>query len=439
MSKKIIGVTVGTTLPKPNFKQTDPTKGDYIRNKPDFDGLKTKVNDIQALVGDTAVSEQITSAVAQKSQVQMITQDASEILSTLKIHKLTQAEYDQKLADGTLDENALYLTPDEEIDLSSYVTAEELDTKADVNHIHEDLNTLVSNLNTLVGDTEVSVQISEAIKNKSDVGHTHTAAEVGALSADDALGLLTGLATEEYVDDAIITKVDKVAGKGLSTNDYTTEDKNKLSTIEEGATKTVIDSELSNTSTNPVQNKVVEAAISNLSALVGDEKISEQISTAISSKSDVGHTHTASEVGADASGSAASALTSAKSYTDTKIADLINSAPTTLDTLGEIATAMQENGDVVEALNSAIGTKANASDLASHIGDKSNPHGVTLPQLGITASVEELNYIDGVTSNVQTQLDALSGLIGETEVSKQIESAVAQKSQVQIITWGDDD
>lgn len=31
---KIIGVTVGTQLPKPNFKQTDPTKGDYIRNKP---------------------------------------------------------------------------------------------------------------------------------------------------------------------------------------------------------------------------------------------------------------------------------------------------------------------------------------------------------------------------------------------------------------------
>ena len=31
---KIIGVTVGTQLPKPNFKQDDPTKGDYIKNKP---------------------------------------------------------------------------------------------------------------------------------------------------------------------------------------------------------------------------------------------------------------------------------------------------------------------------------------------------------------------------------------------------------------------
>ena len=63
MSKKIIGVTVGTTLPKPNFNQTDPTKGDYIRNKPDFDGLKDRVDTVSGLVGDTAVSEQINKAI----------------------------------------------------------------------------------------------------------------------------------------------------------------------------------------------------------------------------------------------------------------------------------------------------------------------------------------------------------------------------------------
>ena len=78
MSKKIIGVTVGTTLPKPNFKQTDPTKGDYIKNKPDFEGLKSKVDEINDLVGDTQVSQQIEDAVAQKSQVQLITWEADD-------------------------------------------------------------------------------------------------------------------------------------------------------------------------------------------------------------------------------------------------------------------------------------------------------------------------------------------------------------------------
>jgi hypothetical protein len=78
MSRKIIGITVGTQLPKPNFKQTDPTKGDYIKNKPDFDGLKLKVDEINDLVGDTQVSQQIEDAVAQKSQVQFITWEADD-------------------------------------------------------------------------------------------------------------------------------------------------------------------------------------------------------------------------------------------------------------------------------------------------------------------------------------------------------------------------
>ena len=53
------------------------------------------------------------------------------------------------------------------------------------------------------------------------------------------------------------TKVDKVQGKGLSTNDFTDALKDKLDGIESGATKTIIDSALSTSSTNPVENKVV--------------------------------------------------------------------------------------------------------------------------------------------------------------------------------------
>ena len=52
-------------------------------------------------------------------------------------------------------------------------------------------------------------------------------------------------------------KVDKVSGKGLSTNDYTTAEKNKLAGIAAGANKTVVDSGISTTSTNPVQNNAV--------------------------------------------------------------------------------------------------------------------------------------------------------------------------------------
>lgn len=77
------------------------------------------------------------------------------------------------------------------------------------------------------------------------------------------------------------------------------------------------------------------------------------------------------------------ALISAKGYTDTKIADLINGAPATLDTLGEIAQAMSDNKGVVDALDEAIGTKATASDLTAHTGNTANPHGVTKAQVGL--------------------------------------------------------
>lgn len=52
-------------------------------------------------------------------------------LSTLKIHKLTKEQYDRELAAGRIDEHAIYLTPDEGIDLSILATKEELAKKAD--------------------------------------------------------------------------------------------------------------------------------------------------------------------------------------------------------------------------------------------------------------------------------------------------------------------
>ena len=68
-------------------------------------------------------------------------------------------------------------------------------------------------------------------------------------------------------------KVDKVAGKGLSTNDFTTELKDKLDGVEAGANKTIIDAELSSTSENPVRNKAVKAALANKAGAEQLEKV----------------------------------------------------------------------------------------------------------------------------------------------------------------------
>lgn len=46
-----------------------------------------------------------------------------------------------------------------------------------------------------------------------------------------------------------------------------------------------------------------------------------------------------------------------KDYVDDEVAALVNSAPETLDTLGELATAFEENAEVVDALNASISNK----------------------------------------------------------------------------------
>ena len=38
MKRKIIGVTVGSQLPKPNLLQDDPLKGDYVKGRDAFPG-----------------------------------------------------------------------------------------------------------------------------------------------------------------------------------------------------------------------------------------------------------------------------------------------------------------------------------------------------------------------------------------------------------------
>ena len=95
----------------------------------------------------------------------------TENLSTLKIHKLTQEQYDAALTAGKIDDNSIYLTPDEdEIDLSLYATIEQLNTKADSEHPHtiNDVDGLQDTLTTL-NDTKADLEHPHAIDDISDL------------------------------------------------------------------------------------------------------------------------------------------------------------------------------------------------------------------------------------------------------------------------------
>lgn len=153
---------------------------------PNNQRIKLNANQAESLIGyniatilnssniEIPTSKAVLDALNEKSQVQVITSDTSEVLSTLKIHKLTQEQYDQALDNGTLEDNAIYLTPDEEIDLSGYATIDQLNEKANTEHSHDDIYYTEAEINAL-------------LLNKSDASHNHDDKYDKKGSANEAL------------------------------------------------------------------------------------------------------------------------------------------------------------------------------------------------------------------------------------------------------------
>ena len=98
---------------------------------------------------------------------------------------------------------------------------------------------------------------------KTDLSNYYNKQEVDAAIAN-AGGHAADAYTKAEVDGFLNNKVSKEASKGLSTNDYTTAEKDKLAGVEAQANKTVVDAELSNFSINPVQNKVIKAELDSI-------------------------------------------------------------------------------------------------------------------------------------------------------------------------------
>lgn len=77
------------------------------------------------------------------------------------------------------------------------------------------------------------------------------------------------------LSDTVDNKVDKITGKGLSEADFTSAEKTKLANIENGANKTIVDSSLSSTSSNPVQNQTINTALNGKANLNHSHVISD--------------------------------------------------------------------------------------------------------------------------------------------------------------------
>lgn len=144
-----------------------------------------------------------------------------------------------------------------------------LNTSASVEGNIYDEYIWVNNKFEKIGSTETTVDLSgyvtqtemnTQLANKANINHSHTSDSIDLDQDSD-----DGMWVSEYG-----------INRQSSVNGYVYDHEKKLDNIDDGANKTVVDSSLSSSSTNPVQNKVVN--------------------NALNGKSDIGHEHTSDDI-----------------------------------------------------------------------------------------------------------------------------------------------
>lgn len=184
------------------------------------------------------------------------------------------------------------------------------------------------------------------------------------------------------------------SGKGLSSNDYTTGEKEKLAGIEEGANKTIVDSALSSTSTNPVQNNTINAKFDEIESGKADK------ATTLSGYG-ITDAYTQTQVNDKLSVKADKSSTLAGyGITDAKISSgTITLGSNSITPVTDISGKQDTITGAATTITSSNLTTNRA--LISNGSGKVAVSDVTSTQLG---------YLNSVTSNVQSQLNAKAPL-----------------------------
>ena len=150
---------------------------------------------------------------------------------------------------------------------TKFFTKDESDARfAPISHEHGDLYYTEDEVDTLLAGKaglDTATTSSNGLMSSADkVKLNGIETEANKTIVDSSLsGSSENPVQNKVVKTALDNKVDVEAGKGLSTNDYTTAEKSKLAGIEEEANKTIVDASLNTSSENPVQNKVVKNAL----------------------------------------------------------------------------------------------------------------------------------------------------------------------------------
>lgn len=243
------------------------------------------------------------------------------------IHFKTLANFNIQLANGNISDKSIAFIKDVQmiwthdqfydcstIDISQYSTTEEL----------------------------MSILANYALK-------TDIPTKVSQLTNDE------GYLTEHQDISSLATKTELTSG--LATKQDTIND---LATIRANATlgASALQSVPSEYVTEIEMSSALSGKQDTISDLADIRSGAAKGATALQSHQDISHLASKTEV--------SNAQTAAQQYADAAVAALINGAPEALNTLDELAEALQDNADIVDVLTESIGTKLSKDEASAN-------------------------------------------------------------------------
>ncbi|MEY4553331.1 MAG: Armadillidium vulgare iridescent virus [Bacteroidota bacterium] len=257
------------------------------------------------------------------------------------------------------------------------------------------------------------------------------------LSGVTLTSTVNGIPKSVDLSSAFAIKVDKEAGKGLSTNDYTNADKTKLDGIEAGAEKNVNADWNATSGDAQILNKPVIPSIVGLASETFVTNAITSSATPDATTTATGKVQLAGDLGGTGS-TAAAPVISNNAITTAKI----NNAAVTND---KLAASSVKNNNIAEAISVANGgSGANMTSTAGYVKQATTGASFTtvdkIPVIDVDGAVRKVNgVVPDANGNVATMLGRVfTGATVNPNLAASIIAAtpVKQQSDIYIIADG---
>ena len=234
------------------------------------------------------------------------------------------------------------------------------------------------------------------------------------LMTDDQFDKLAGIETAATADQTA-AEIRTLVESATDSNVFTDADHTKLNAIEAGATadqtaseiRTLVESATdSNVFTDADHTKLngISASANNYSIssdLLDEDNMASNSATKVASQQSI------------------------KTYVDTEVAAVVASAPAALDTLNELAAALGDDANFATTTSTALGNRLRVDTNSQ--GLTATQQGNAITNLGITASLAEINILDDGLSASDIPSLAASKITSGTLGTARIPSLAASK------------